>query len=160
MKKWLILWGIALLFYQCSSRNAPQNSVEKKPLFTLFRTVCFGTCPSYSLEVYEDKTVVYNGLFHTEPLGKRYKKLSSAELSSLKKKFQQLSIHRYADFYPENMPVPQDIPSIIITSNYQGKEKKIEIKGGRAPIALQEWIEELENLKSSVLTESNVSDNK
>lgn len=148
----------SLVLQHC--KTAANQKTEAQPLFTLFRTACFGTCPSYILEVFDNKKVVFNGLAHTSPLGKKDFTISASELNSLKKKFEQLSIDSYADFYPIDSPVPQDIPSVIISSNVSGKVKKIEIKGGGAPEAIQEWIESLETLKMSVLSKSKATDAK
>lgn len=153
-----ILLFTSLVWQHCKTTAKPQN--EPKPLFTLFRTACFGTCPSYTLEIFANKKVVFNGLAHTTPMGKQIFTISTTELNTLKKKFEQLSIDGYANFYPLNEPVPQDIPSVIISSNINGKEKRIEIKGGRAPEAIQEWIEALEKLKMSVLCKSKATDTK
>lgn len=159
MKKLLpLLLFTSLVLQHCKTTAKQQN--EPKPLFTLFRTACFGTCPSYTLEVFANKKVVFNGLTHTTPLGKQNFTISTKELNALKKKFEQLSIDGYADFYPLDAPVPQDIPSIIISSNINGKEKRTEIKGGKAPEAIQEWIEALEKLKMSVLSKSKATDTK
>lgn len=137
---------------QC--KTATVQAGNEKPIFTLFRTACFGTCPSYTIEVYAKK-VVYNGLVHTTPLGKQEAVIAAAEQKALKKKYETLALDTCKEFYPVGVPVPQDIPSVILTINISGKEKKIEMKGGNAPAAVKEWIAELEKLKTPFLSKSN-----
>jgi hypothetical protein len=37
------------------------QSESKDPVVTLSRTACFGTCPVYTLKIFEDGSVVYEG---------------------------------------------------------------------------------------------------
>ncbi|MCS6819923.1 MAG: DUF6438 domain-containing protein, partial [Chitinophagales bacterium] len=137
-----------------SCKSVSKASSNEKPLFSLFRTACFGTCPSYTIEIFEDGRAVYNGLLHTEPLGRKTIKLTSSQLRSLKQRFKTLNIVNAAELYPQGEPIPQDIPSIIISSNVNGISKKTEIKGILPPDNLNEWINELENLKNKIVGET------
>ncbi len=49
---------IALALVAVLPAAAQENS---QPVITLERTACFGACPVYTLSIYADGTVVYNG---------------------------------------------------------------------------------------------------
>lgn len=159
MKRIILLAVIGLAGFQ-NCKTATKTNQEEKPLFSLFRTVCFGTCPSYSLEVYNNHKVVFEGLHFVEPMGKHTFSISASEFKALKAKFEELSIAKMDSLYPTDGLIPQDVPSIIITSNLNGVAKKTEVKGSGAPAALREWIETLETLKTSVLSKNSISPEK
>lgn len=158
--KRVILFSIIVLAGFQNCKTAAKTTIAEKPIFTLFRTTCFGTCPSYSIEVYNNRKVVFEGLHFVEPIGKYTFSISSIELKELKQKFEELAIAKFDSLYPQDGLIPQDIPSVIITSNIDGKEKKTEVKGSRAPAAIREWIETLETLKTSVLSKNSISPQK
>lgn len=64
---------------------APGDSVPL--LAALKRGPCFGSCPIYSVRVYEDGTAIYRGASHVRIRGGRKKQLSPADLDALREAF-------------------------------------------------------------------------
>jgi hypothetical protein len=74
----------------CAVQPEPvfQSPPEGAPLLAaLQRTSCFGTCPVYSVRVFDDGTVIYRGDWSVRMRGTRKTKLSGASLAELRKKF-------------------------------------------------------------------------
>lgn len=55
----------------------------------LQRDVCYGSCPVYSVRVYEDGTVIYRGDWHVRVRGGRKARLSPADLDALRRAFRR-----------------------------------------------------------------------
>lgn len=66
---------------------APPDGVPL--LAALQRSSCFGTCPVYSVRVYEDGTVLYRGDWHVRVRGGRQARLSPANLDALREAFRR-----------------------------------------------------------------------
>jgi hypothetical protein len=71
----------------------PEIHDWKSLRITLRRTVCYGTCPDYSVEIHGDGSVVYTGNSHVAVKGKQQGQLTQDELRQL------VSLFRTADFY-------------------------------------------------------------
>lgn len=143
-----------------SCKTATTQTAEDVPLFSFYRSACFGTCPSYSIEIYNSKKVQYEGFHYVEPIGKVTSTISSEEIKELKKQYAALQIDTHQNLYPIGVPVPQDIPSMVVTSNINGVSKQITIKGSSMPINIRTWIERLEAVKTAVLEKSNIKEEK
>src|SRR5690606_14256171 len=59
---------LTLLLTLLSALTVAQES-ENTIALSLSRTACFGTCPVYTLTVYQDGTVVYEGENHVDMTG-------------------------------------------------------------------------------------------
>lgn len=66
-------------------QSAPGGPPPAHPseLASLLRPVCFGTCPAYSLRIFDDGTVIYLGHLHVKEAGERRGTLAPQELSRL-----------------------------------------------------------------------------
>jgi len=84
---------VGLVFLSCintkkniSSTAAPaqyqfENVSENDSLFASIRKgACFGQCPVYSMDIYNDGTVIYNGKNFVDKKGKHILKLEYSEL--------------------------------------------------------------------------------
>ncbi len=74
----------------CAETSEPvfPTPAEGVPLLAaLGRGPCFGSCPIYSVRVYEDGTVIYRGDSHVRIRGGRKARLSPAELETLREAF-------------------------------------------------------------------------
>src|SRR5262245_18133867 len=59
MKKRILMLALSLLVVGTAAVNAQEATT--KPVITLERTACFGACPVYSVSIFDDGTVNYNG---------------------------------------------------------------------------------------------------
>jgi len=69
-----------------SETPGPQNGV----LATFTRTACLGTCPSHSLTIHDDGTVLYKGAGFVKVIGQRTKQLTREELETIVAAFEGL----------------------------------------------------------------------
>lgn len=98
------------------------------------RGPCFGKCPVYTMQVYKDGKVMYQGERFTTKMGTYTKTLGSKELKELNKLFAS------ADFFNLQEEYPTEIPDLAKVTLYysNGKEsKKVGGKENRPPAVMQ-----------------------
>ena len=122
-----------------SGRDAgPQPVVDASTVITLDRTVCFGVCPSYSLRIGGDGTVVYSGRQFVKVVGTASAQVPVSDVQALVNEMEQ------ANYF--NLTVPQtcargiatDYPTATTSLTLGGATHTVEHYGGNpcAPTVL------------------------
>lgn len=118
--------------------------VEVQPVITLERQACFGMCPIYSVQVYADGRVVYNGENHVEVTGEQTAQIEPEQVELMLNTIETLGFFEWDEAY-DTMYVT-DMPSVITSATLNGTTHRINRYGGdnTAPIALaylEYWID-------------------
>lgn len=122
-----------------------QNETEAKEVaITLERGACLGVCPVYSLTVYTDGTVVFNGENHTTVEGEQTIQIDPDVVENLIAGFEEAGYFDWEDEYVE-MTV-SDLPYVTTSVTRDGETKTIRRYTGdtSAPLALpylELWID-------------------
>lgn len=116
----------------------PQPVVDASTVITLDRTVCFGFCPSYSLRIGGDGTVVYSGRQFVKVVGTASAQVPVSDVQALVNEMEQ------ANYF--NLTVPQtcargiatDYPTATTSLTLGGATHTVEHYGGNpcAPTVL------------------------
>jgi hypothetical protein len=105
-------------------------------IITLERGLCFGTCPYYSLNIFENGTVVYNGYKFVNVTGQQISKISEEEIGELVREFYNINYFSLKDNYTEI--VSTDQPAVTTSININGIYKEvIDNQGAIAPQGLR-----------------------
>jgi hypothetical protein len=101
-----------------------ENVVQtiQQQVFELELTRCYGTCPAYKVVVFENDSLVYEGLKYVAKEGKITKKLPKGTVSQLVEKFRQADFFKFENQYTSNM---SDFPTTYISFTDKGVTKKI-----------------------------------
>jgi len=91
-------------------------------VFTLKKGGCYGTCPVYTLRIYNNKYAEFTGKKDTDKLGIHGKMISSATYKAVKKQFDESNFFEFQDVYESNIP---DLPSATLAYQKDGKKKKV-----------------------------------
>ncbi|MEO7674247.1 MAG: DUF6438 domain-containing protein [Pyrinomonadaceae bacterium] len=132
---------LLLIFASCSEIKAQQKS-DAKILITIQREACFGSCPIYSAQIYDDGTVIYNGKDNVGVIGEKRYKISQNKVKELIEAFGKIKYFSLKNKYEadeKGMSVT-DLPMTTTSISFEGKQKKV-INYYGAPKEL----EELEN---------------
>jgi len=132
------------------SRHVPFPKVKslKTVKITLQRTECFGTCPSYSVEVYGDGTVDYSGGTFVAFTGHHRGSIPRANILEL------LSLFRAADYFSLDDDYTMSVtdnPTYVTSIQIDGRRKQvtdyvgIEIGMPQAVTDLEHEIDRLSN---------------
>ena len=129
---------ITILLISCKSIH--NELVPTKPaalIFEMHKGGCYGTCPIYSLSLYEDRLVKYNGKRFTENQGVHQWQLSKKDFEVIK----SILSEKFNSNYTHNLEV-QDLPqtSLNIKNTYQ-----IKFKGG-CPKAFKSELKQIQSL--------------
>lgn len=124
-------------------------SLAAVPVITLERTVCYGTCPAYKLEIFEDGKVLYEGKEFVKQKGKAEGRITKAELQKLVNEFERIKYASLDDKYvddPKNCPEQwTDNPTATTSLNWEGKKKTIEHYHGCRGSQILDQLTALEN---------------
>jgi len=154
MRKFAIFSALALLlavgitgFASAQSEVTPETTPEAtdaEVAVTLQRDACFGACPVYSVTIYTDGTVVYNGERFVEVEGEQTTTIEPKVVQQLVEGFAEAGYFDWDDEYMD-MPV-SDLPYVTTSVTRDGVTKTIQRYAGdsSAPLALpylEAWID-------------------
>lgn len=144
----------SLLLLACSKKLQVNNAAEAEKLIdenqvvvAMERTPCYGKCPTYKLEIYENGLVTYDGIRFVDNIGKHYGSVSVKSIEDIINKGNEIGYFEMADVYPVNETPPQDIPQTITMLRVEGMVKQVVNKNYNSP----EKLKELENLIDKVV---------
>ncbi|PKV48065.1 hypothetical protein ATE84_0051 [Aquimarina sp. MAR_2010_214] len=136
MKKNVV--GILFLLLIISGCVASKKMNNDQIILKIERTPCLGKCPVYTFEIYDNKTLKYNGVKNVPNQGVRELKLSKKEYTNLISRFEKLPFSRYnTEYGPTNI---RDITYVYVT--YKGK--KVKMTQGSEPKELLNQVREIE----------------
>ena len=127
MKKYLSVISIFLLLSTlsigCNSTMTPVPNDIKEVVITLERTACFGVCPVYTLTIYGDGRIVYEGMRNVRIEGTITTTISEDKIKQLITEFQKIDYFSLKDSYEERNAT--DMPSAYTSLTVNGKTKTV-----------------------------------
>jgi len=123
MKKNLFGLGLLLMIVLVACANSKKTTATgpKTEYVRMERTACFGTCPSYVVEVYKDGMVRYTSVHYTEYEGVYEKNLGAEKTMEVLKQFDEYRVDTCQNEYPQ---IIADLPGIINYIKYANGNKK------------------------------------
>lgn len=153
----LLLLSLSFGFSAC---KAPKNAVtsvnnhpEEKPqnaavvkrdsaVATISRTPCYGKCPTYTMIIYPNGAVWFEGQRNVTKVGIYTKNIGKEAVNAFIDSFEKADVWSMKDSYP---PVATDLPMTNLTFKHNGQYKAI--KGTfNAPESLLGLVEYLYNM--------------
>lgn len=92
----------------CHGPKAYLNA-DQQPMLSYERTMCFGPCPSFRLEVDRSGDARFNGRVHTEPLGAHTATWSEEDIRTVANMAVETRLDRKAGTYDN--PMIMDLPA-------------------------------------------------
>jgi len=127
MKKYLsfisIFLLVAILSIGCNSTRTPVPNNINGVVITLERTACFGVCPVYTLTIYGDGRIVYEGMRNVRIEGTITTTISEDKIKQLITEFQKIDYFSLKDSYEERNAT--DMPSAFTSLTFDGKTKTV-----------------------------------
>jgi len=126
MIKILVCVAILLAF---SGASTAQSQIPEDLKITIQRSVCYGSCPDYTLTVLADGTVQFDGRANVATKGVAYGHASYQDLQKLVSAFEAASYFTLHDQYrAETDGCPEvwtDNPTVVTSILISGKSKTI-----------------------------------
>ena len=113
-----------LLFPGLAAADSGDNRPQLQPLITMRRTMCYGTCPVYSLELYADGTVIYRGEKFVAVTGTRKISIDPDQVAQLVKTMTEAGFFSWRDGY--HRAEITDMPSVRISVHTEERDKTID----------------------------------
>lgn len=133
---------LTALTFSCNTSQEITDLSQLKKEIEMKKGGCFGTCPVYTLTIYENGIASFEGMRDTEKLGLHTKKLSKKDYKGIKHAFQTSNFFTLDDNYPSNV---SDLPKIAISYHQNGQSKTVTGDLGRPQIVVS-----LENILTQV----------
>ena len=111
------------------------DSGEDSLFASIERTPCYGTCPTYSINIYKSGYVVYKGIRFVDRMGTYSTRISERKIQAIINKANEIGYFELDDVY--DSPVT-DLPSTITYLSVNGQEKRIKDRV-RGPEKLREY---------------------
>ena len=157
----LLLAFVGFSLPACAQKTTPQKVSSKKiskkvatkqaaapaktevgPVLTFERTPCFGTCPSYLMQVFADGRVAYEGRRAVPIMGKKDLKLPVAAVAEMLRQTKEAGFDQFQDQYTKNV---SDLPSVVVGVRQPNGQLKIVVVEYGAPDNVQALITSLGN---------------
>jgi hypothetical protein len=137
-----LLIVVILFFDSCSLFKPNTNLGELAKVIEMSKGPCYGTCPVFTITVYEKGVVAYKGERHSDKLGLYVKVLKKASYQKLVNAFAQANLWQYKDVYKSQVP---DFQTVTLTYYEEGDIKTIVGKDGRpaAVLELEQMLDQL-----------------
>lgn len=122
--KYITILLIALTTIACKSKKtmATADASEAQQVLELTKTPCFGTCPSFTLKVYDNGLAVLDGKKYLKHIGLSHMMLSDKQMSMLMNRCDDAKLFSLKSDYTERV---MDLPTTTLTYIKDGKTKKI-----------------------------------
>lgn len=97
-----------------------------EPVLTFARTPCFGTCPAYTMEVFADGRVLYEGRHAVPLMGKKELRLPAAAVADMLRNAKEAD---FASFNARYSNGATDLPSTVLgVRQPDGKLKTVTVE--------------------------------
>jgi hypothetical protein len=152
--KFILYSSFLLLLAPCNGPKSTSSSSPpadagiklKKMIISYEKTVCFGTCPAFTMTINgETNKITYKGDSNVEKIGNYEKSISDEDLSKLAETFEKNKFFEMKDEYNGQMT---DLPSKYVSLSYDGKSKKVRDRYN-APAELKEIEKSLDAIADS-----------
>lgn len=124
------------------------QETKAQVVITLERTPCFGACPVYSVSIYDDGKVTYNGGNFVEVTGEQTSEIDPATVTLMVEAIEKVGYFDWDEAY--NTRTVSDLPTVTTSVTRNGQTHRIVRYAGddSAPLILpylELWIDEMAN---------------
>ena len=114
---------LGLLIASCVGTASQVVTSPSPTMISLERTLCYGRCPVYSITIYGDGTVRYEGKEHVNVKGSQTRVVNHERVRQLVAEFEQAGYFSMNDAYTAYMIT--DAPSAITSITIDGRTKRV-----------------------------------
>lgn len=144
----LIRFGGLIIALLLGLTAASAQGANSPVALTLERTACFGACPIYTVTIYDDGTVVYQGERFVDVTGEQVGQIDPETVQMMVEAFAEAGYFDWDEAYTDQYVT--DVPSVITSVTRNGETHRIEryTGDGSAPLALpylERWLDLMAN---------------
>lgn len=108
---------------KAATATAPSSASDEQVVIKLERSMCFGQCPSYTVTIHGDGSVVYVGRDYVHVKGEQHGTAQRADVARLVDMFERAHFFDLKDQYSAMIT---DNPTYSVTYERNGRSKTVE----------------------------------
>lgn len=137
---------VALFSVQFGTTDSlPPNQSIENAMITMERTPCFGFCPDYSLTIFGNGTVIYEGKNFVDTTGRQITSISREQVRLLIDEFYRIDFFSLKDEYADQVT---DLPTTTTSIRIDNRFKQV-IDYYGAPGQLRELEDKIDEVTKS-----------
>ena len=105
------LFFLLITLYSCQFTYKPYEYQQKKSFISLQKKSCYGKCPIYEIEIFENGSLIFNGKKNVEKIGVYNSKLTEEDMSKILDKAKHIKFQKLQNEYIESL---NDLPRTIL----------------------------------------------
>jgi hypothetical protein len=106
----------------CATAKKKKQSANEVVSVTMHRTICFGRCPDYTIEMNKDGNTIYTAKRFNSDTGIFKKNIGSKKVAEIFSQFATYRVDTCAEMYDNRIP---DLPGLNFTIKYKNRTQKI-----------------------------------
>lgn len=111
-----------------AAARAAKAKNEPGPVLTFERTPCFGFCPAYTMQVFADGRVAYEGRRAVPTMGQKEFRLSASAVADMLRTAKEAHFEQFEDRYTQGV---SDLPSTVVAVRQpSGQLKTVTVEAG------------------------------
>lgn len=118
----LMLTTVAGAFAKTAKKKKKQAPAGDIVSVSMHRTVCFGQCPDYTIDINKDGTATYTGRMFVHDTGIFRKNIGKQKAGEIIALFKTYRVDTCSERYENRIP---DLPGLNITINYKKSKKQV-----------------------------------
>lgn len=140
----LAIFAIVALLPACKAILKDTKLEDLDKVVSMNMGPCYGNCPVYTLTVYGNGVVAYQGERFTDRKGVYIRDIGRPALKALKQELVAANLWKFPNAFKSQIP---DLPTVTIEYFEDGQTKVIRGKDGRPPqvLRIQELLEQIAN---------------
>ena len=105
------LFFLLITLYSCQFTYKPYEYQQKKSFISLQKKSCYGKCPIYEIEIFENGSLIFNGKKNVEKIGIYNSKLTKEDMNKILDKAKHIKFQKLQNEYIESL---NDLPRTIL----------------------------------------------
>ncbi|GAA4465768.1 hypothetical protein GCM10023093_18490 [Nemorincola caseinilytica] len=118
----LMLAAVAGVHAKTVKKKKKQATSKEIVSVSIHRTVCFGKCPDYIVEINKDGTATYTGRMFVQDTGIFKKNIGKQKAGEIITLFKTYRVDTCSEMYENRIP---DLPGLNMVINYKKGKKQI-----------------------------------
>ena len=122
MKSYFKIFILIVFLFSCSKKLVNVEGASSTLLLSMQRTACYGTCPQYTISIYNNGLIKYEGKMFVDKIGCFYSTLSQDLIEDIKFALNEIQFLEFENIYTASVT---DVPSVILEVNMSSKNHKV-----------------------------------
>jgi len=122
------------------------NHTSSLPIVVMKRTACYGTCPQYTISMYNNGLIKYEGKMFVDKIGCFTAMISSTLIDQFKSSLYDVEFFAFKNEYDAYVT---DVPSVILKVTLDAKTHQV-VDRFNGPVELKRLQKQIDNIANDI----------